>query len=147
MINTLHFQLLAAHTLFQKNFLKRFKKLYPGLLPGQPKVIDFLIRKGSAHQREIADACLLKPSTLSLILNKMEAAGLILREKRTGNRKNRIVSLSEKGCEIGNKAIVMFRELEDEFCLDMSAEERQVLAGALRKIYKHGIELQDEIQI
>ena len=44
----------------------------PGLLPGQPKVIDFLLMVESAYQKEIADACLMEPATLCLILEKME---------------------------------------------------------------------------
>ena len=43
MNKTLHFQLLAAHTYFQRVFLKRLQDIYQDILPGQPKVIDFLM--------------------------------------------------------------------------------------------------------
>lgn len=43
MNTTLHFQLLAANTYFQRVFLKRLQDIYQDILPGQPKVIDFLM--------------------------------------------------------------------------------------------------------
>ena len=94
MIDTLHFQFLAVHTLFQRIFLRNLRKHYPELLPGQPKVIDFLLTVESAYQKEIADACLMEPATLCLILEKMEYSGLVKREKLPDNRKNIVVSLT-----------------------------------------------------
>ena len=41
MDNTLHFQLLTAHTDFQRVFLKRLQAIFPDILPGQPEVIGF----------------------------------------------------------------------------------------------------------
>ncbi len=141
MEDTIHYQLLASHTLFRKIFLKRIKAIYPDLLPGQPKVIDFLIHCGSACQREIAEACLLEPPTLIPILEKMEKAGLIRREKRPDNRKNSIVTLSEKGTEIGETASRLFAELENEFCGELSEEERKVFSAALKKFCDYGKEV------
>ena len=138
MEDTIHYQLLASHLLFRKIFLKRIKTIYPELLPGQPKVIDFLIHRGSACQREIAEACLLEPPTLIPILEKMEKAGLIKREKRPENRKNSIVTLSEKGVEIGKTACRVFAELENEFCGALSKEEREVFSAALKKFCDYG---------
>ena len=116
MIHTLHFQLLAAHTLFQRTFLKYIRRVYPDLLPGQPKVIDFLMRTPSACQREIADACLLEPPTLSLILRRMERAGLVIREKTPDNRKSSAVRLTSKGKQIGEKVLELFEETEQRLC-------------------------------
>jgi len=141
MKNTLHFQLLAAHTLFQKNFLKRIKKIYPDLSPGQPKVIDYLVYHGSACQREIAEECLLEPPTLTLILEKMETGDLVTREKRPDNRKNSIVSLTEKGREIGQTLQRVFAELEDDFCRDLGEEDRTDLSRLLKTAACRGREL------
>ena len=55
MEHTLHYHLLAAHTLFQKLFLYRVNREYPDLLPGQPKVMDFLMSRPRSFQREIAE--------------------------------------------------------------------------------------------
>lgn len=148
MIHTLHFQLLAAHTLFQRTFLKNIRKVYPDLLPGQPKVIDFLMRTPSACQREIADACLLEPPTLSLILRKMERAGLVIRGKTPDNRKNSTVRLTAKGKRIGKKILELFEETEQRLCRGLRKNECAALSKALRTIFDNaGKETENETQI
>ena len=148
MIHTLHFQLLAAHTLFQRTFLKNIRSVYPDLLPGQPKVIDFLMRTPSAFQREIADACLLEPPTLSLILRKMERAGLVIRKKTPDNRKNSAVRLTAKGKRIGKKILELFEETEQRLCRGLRKNECTALAKALRTIFDNARkEAENETQV
>ena len=137
MEHSLHYNLLAAHTLFQKRFLARLQAEYPELLPGQPKVIDFLMSHPDSFQREIADGCLIDPATLSPILGKMEHAGLIHRDKCDGNRKNSVVSLTEKGETIGRRMRELFREAEAAACADVSEQELECLLRCLRTIQKN----------
>lgn len=141
MNKTLHFQLLAAHTYFQRVFLKRLQDIYPDILPGQPKVIDFLMYQKHAYQKEIADACLIEPPTLSLILEKMERVGLISRQKSISNNKNIVVQLTEKGESVGRKAQEIFLETEKDFCKNLSQKESEMLPSLLQKICDSGKEL------
>lgn len=141
MNKTLHFKLLAAHTYFQRVFLKRLQDIYPDILPGQPKVIDFLMYQKHAYQKEIADACLIEPPTLSLILEKMERVGLISRQKSIFNNKNIVVQLTEKGESVGRKAQEIFLETEKDFCKNLSQEESEMLPSLLQKICDSGKEL------
>ena len=141
MNKTLHFQLLAAHTYFQRVFLKRLQDIYQDILPGQPKVIDFLMYQKHAYQKEIADACLIEPPTLSLILEKMERVGLIFRQKSLSNNKNIVVQLTEKGESVGRKAQEIFLETEKDFCKNLSQEESEMLPSLLQKICDSGKEL------
>ena len=137
----MHFQLLAAHTYFQRVFLKRLQDIYQDILPGQPKVIDFLMYQKHAYQKEIADACLIEPPTLSLILEKMERVGLISRQKSIFNNKNIVVQLTEKGESVGRKAQEIFLETEKDFCKNLSQEESEMLPSLLQKICDSGKEL------
>lgn len=141
MNRTLHFQLLAVHTYFQRVFLKRIQTIYPDILPGQPKVIDFLMYQGKAYQKEIADGCLIEPPTLSLILEKMERGGLIFRQKSLSNNKNIVVQLTEKGESVGRKAQEIFLETEKDFCKNLSQEESEMLPSLLQKICDSGKDL------
>ena len=141
MNRTLHFQLLAVHTYFQRVFLKRLQTIYPDILPGQPKVIDFLMYQGKAYQKEIADGCLIEPPTLSLILEKMERVGLISRQKSIFNNKNIVVQLTEKGESVGRKAQEIFLETEKDFCKNLSQKESEMLPSLLQKICDSGKEL------
>ena len=141
MNKTLHFQLLAAHTYFQRVFLKRLQAVYTDILPGQPKVINFLMYQNKAYQKEIADGCLIEPPTLSLILEKMERVGLISRQKSIFNNKNIVVQLTEKGESVGRKAQEIFLETEKDFCKNLSQEESEMLPSLLQKICDSGKEL------
>ena len=141
MNKSLHFQLLAAHTYFQRVFLKRLQAISPDILPGQPKVIDFLMYQEKAYQKEIADGCLIEPPTLSLILEKMERAELICRQKNLSNNKNVVVTLSEKGKTIGRTAQEIFLETEKDFCRTLSADESAMLPIILQKICASGKDL------
>lgn len=134
MENTLHYTLLAAQTLFQKKFLSRLARKNPELLPGQPKVIDYLMSHPASFQREIAEGCLIEPATLCPILEKMEGAGLIRREKAEGNRKNSVVSLTERGRKTGQQLRDLFLETEREACEGLSAEEKEQLLRGLMQI-------------
>lgn len=137
MEHSLHYNLLAAHTLFRKRFLSRLLKEYPELLPGQPKVIDFLMSHPDSFQREIADGCLIDPATLSPILGKMENAGLIRRDKCDGNRKNSVVSLTARAEEIGRRIQELFRETEEAACEGVPEQERDCLLRSLQTILKN----------
>lgn len=147
MTDTLHFQFLAVHTLFQRQFLRNLRKHYPELLPGQPKVIDFLTTVESAYQKEIADACLMEPATVCLILEKMELSGLIKREKLPENRKNTVVSLTARGREVGECARNVFAETEDRICSGLSGAERLKLSKMLKKLYINGLGMQHETSL
>ena len=134
MEDSLHYTLLAAQTLFQKSFLLRLAQEIPELLPGQPKVIDYLMSHPDSFQREIAEGCLIEPATLCPILEKMESAGLIRREKAEGNRKNSVVSLTERGRETGRQLRALFLETEREACEGLTAEEKEQLLRGLMQI-------------
>ena len=114
------------------------------MLPGQPKVIDFLLTVESAYQKEIADACLMEPATLCLILEKMEYSGLVKREKLPDNRKNIVVSLTAKGREIGAFASTIFAATEEQVCRGLNQSERHELLRLLKKLYINELGIQNE---
>lgn len=137
MEDSLHYNLLAAHALFQKRFLARLREEHPALLPGQPKVIDYLMSHPDSFQREIADGCLIDPATLSPILGKMEDNGLIRRDKADGNRKNSIVALTAEGEKIGRRIQQLFLEAEEAACRELSGENINHLLQCLQQIRKN----------
>ena len=137
MEETLHYTLLSVHTLFQKAFLLRLSKVCPGLLPGQPKVIDYLMSHPDSFQREIAEGCLIEPATLCPILEKMERSGLIRRDKADGNRKNSLVALTEEGRKNGKRIRELFRTMEEEALEGIAPEERRRLMRSLSQIREH----------
>lgn len=140
MKNSFHYQLMVTHSVFRRKVLAEIAGVCPELLPGQPKVIDFLMEKPSAIQHEIAEACVIEPPTLTNILAKMETAGLIERCRNDENRRNVIVSLTRQGLEAGEKVRKAFAGVEARALTGLSQTEVGDLVLLLKKIQNHLLE-------
>ncbi|MBQ7567177.1 winged helix-turn-helix transcriptional regulator [bacterium] len=144
---SLHFLFMACHTKFQRLYMEAMNQQFPEgdkLLPGQPKILEFLKMNPNAYQRQIADGCLLEPSTLSLILGKMEKdSKLITRSKSNNNNKNSVVSLTDKGKEMAERAISIFSQLEARIQEKCTEQEKRMVKVILRKIYEQETYLLD----
>ncbi len=58
------------------------------LLPGQPKILDFLWDREGCTQREIGQGCALDKSTVTGLLARMEEQQLIRRDTQNTDRRN-----------------------------------------------------------
>ena len=96
-MESLHYLLMKAHTVLSRKIVAGVREL--GLTPGQPKVLDYLSRFGERDQKTIAAYCEIEPATVGSILGRMEAAGMIARRHRPGDRRALFVSLTERGRE------------------------------------------------
>ena len=56
---------------------------------GQPKVLAFLKNHEGLSQKDIAKACQIEPGSLTVLLNRMEALGMVDRRRAEGNRRSR----------------------------------------------------------
>ena len=68
-----------------------------GLSVGQPKILGFLTRHDGCMQKELAAMCDIEPATISRLLDKMEADGLISRQTVAGNKRATAISLTPSG--------------------------------------------------
>lgn len=106
------------------------KRLYvalqgTGLSPGQPKVLEYLSRNDGSVQKEIAAGCQIEPATVTNLLPRMEAAGLIERRMENGNRRSLYVYLTDKGREQAARIDAAFEKLEAEAFEGITEAERQ----------------------
>ena len=69
MEQSLHYLLMADHSLLRKRFFAEIQPL--GLTPGQPKVLEYLQAHDGAMQKDIARGCCIEPATLSPQLTVM----------------------------------------------------------------------------
>ena len=133
MENTMHYLLMADHTMLQKLVWAHIKPL--GLTTGQPKVLDFLQDHDGAMQKDIAQGCHIEPSSLSTILGGMERAGLIERSTRDENRRTVYVRLTERGREQCGRLNEIFAAAEAEALRGFSAAEIEQMRTLLERIY------------
>ena len=131
-MESLHYLLMKSHSLVSRRVLTQAARL--GLTPGQPKVLDFLLRYQEADQKTIAAYCEIEQATVGSILLRMEQAGLIVRRRREGNRRSLYVSLTQKGQKAAVTMADIFRTAEEEAVRGFSPEERENLLRLLCRV-------------
>lgn len=135
-MNSLHHLWMKTYLQLNRMVLDRAAAL--GLSPGQPKILEFLAAQGEHEQKAIADCCEIEPATVGSILTRMEAAGLVTRRNRPGNRRSLYVSLTPRGQELAGALNGVFAEAEAQITAGLTAEERQTLTGLLEKCLQNG---------
>ncbi len=105
-----------------------------GLTPGQPKVLEYLLRYGESDQKTIASCCEIEPATAGSILNRMEEAGLVRRERHEGNRRSLYVTLTREGKEMAEKMEVIFADAEKQVLSSLTEEQREMLKALLERV-------------
>lgn len=131
-MESLHYLLMKAHTRMHRGIMNRAAGL--GLSPGQPKVLEYLLQHGESDQKTIASYCEIEPATAGSILNRMEAAGLISRNRHEGNRRSLYVTLTQEGRKTAEKMEAIFAEAETCAAAGMDEKEREALKMLLTKL-------------
>ena len=146
MENSLHYRLMVTQSVFRREILAEIARTCPDLLPGQPKVIDFLMDTPKAIQCDIARACMIEPPTLTHILSKMEASGLIQRSRNKANRRQVAVSLTSKGIQTGQKVRQAFLIVEARALQGIEKKEADLLTPLLRQLENNLAQEHDHAQ-
>ena len=126
------FQLMRMQTLFHKRLLKDLEAT--GLSNGQPKVLAFLKSHEGRSQKEIAQACQLEPSSVTILLKRMEQQGILERRLREGDQKTRCVFLTGRGRKLASCAVDSFFRIEERALSGFREEEKARLMDYCRRI-------------
>lgn len=122
------------HLLLLEAFLRSNRRLsqqlpQAGLLPGQPKILEFLLEHNASTQKAVSEGCFLDKSTVTTLLKRMEKDILIYKQPHPTDQRSSLICLTEKGKE---KALWVQQSLnaidETEFASIPSAEREQFLA-------------------
>ena len=101
---------------------------------GQPRILKELLFEGSKTQKKLADACLLDVTTMSRTLDRMEQAGLLVRESNPDCRRSWLIALTDKGTDIAKKVQQIFEETDKIYCSNLSEKEAVQLFVLLQKV-------------
>lgn len=113
---------------------EKFAKLK--LSDAQPKVLYILRAVEGCVQKDLAAVCQIKPSTMAVLLTKMEKEGLIVRKAKcqsNGKRANEIF-FTEKGRQISDELDRIIDELEEISLKGLSDEEKKMLFTLLERV-------------
>lgn len=121
----------AQHKVFQE--MKNELKIYD-LTPIQYGVLKCIWEKELSNPKEIATQLGIENSTISGVLERMEAKGLILREIDPNDRRYIKVSLSDKAKELEEPVNKTVLKVNENVLKDYTDEEITEFKGYLKKM-------------
>lgn len=98
-------------------------------------VLVKLCEKDRMTQKDLALETNYKQSALTLILDKLEAKKLIIREAKENDRRAYLIAITQEGRELEKKVIVLAKELEKRILENISENELNVFLNVLDKIF------------
>lgn len=128
--NQLCFPLYAS----AREVVKKYKPFLDeiGLTYTQYIVMMVLWEKKSMNVKSLGEHLYLDSGTLTPLLKKMEAQGLLLRKRDEKDERNVIVTITEQGEQLKDKALEIPLKMKE--CIPISPEEAQLLYQLLYKV-------------
>ena len=130
--NQLCFPLYAC----SREIIKRYKPFLDEIDLTYTQYIAMMVlwEQGSTTVKELGNALYLDSGTLTPLLKKMEAKGLITRRRSEADERSLIVSLTAEGEALKDKALSVPRQMAS--CVCLAPEEAQELYRILYKLLK-----------
>lgn len=105
------------------------------LRPGDFAVLSLLRANPDISQKRAAAGIGVSAPNLAPVLDRLEARGLLNRERSLSDKRIQTLSLTEDGLQLCVKAEETATVLENEATAMLSSAERRQLIGLLQKIY------------
>lgn len=105
-----------------------------GVYPGQPPMLFILNQEDGLSQKKLANKLKIKPSTIAVMLKRMEKANLIVRKKDDKDQRISRVYLTEKGKKVCEDTIKVVKQIERECFKDFTEEEKETLKSLFLKM-------------
>ena len=130
--NQLCFPLYAC----SREIIKRYKPFLDEIDLTYTQYIAMMVlwEQGSTTVKELGNALYLDSGTLTPLLKKMEAKGFITRRRSEADERSLIVSLTEEGEALKDKALSVPHQMAS--CVCLAPEEAQELYRILYKLLK-----------
>lgn len=110
-----------------------------GVYPGQPPLLFILNKHDGLSQKEIADKLGIKPSTITVMLKRMESGNLVCRRQDSEDQRVSRVYLTEEGRRLSEKSKEITIQLQDECFGNFTQEEKE----NFRRLF---IQMRDNLQ-
>jgi DNA-binding MarR family transcriptional regulator len=90
--------------------------------------------EGGVSQRRLMDELGLTSGTISVRMDRLVAQGLVERRPDPDSRRNTLITLTERGRELFERVVPAHLANERRLLAALDADERELLAGLLRKL-------------
>lgn len=134
-LDTIHHQLLVAFSRSNHAMTSRTREF--GLMPGQPKVIEYVAQNDGCLQSDIARGCAMDRATVTGLLARMEEAGLVERVPKAGDRRALEVHLTDAGWAAAEHVARCGAQVDAIAHADMTASEREALSELLARVIEN----------
>lgn len=127
-------QLCFALTVASRSVVGAYKPVLDklGLTHPQYLVMLALWERSPRSLKDIADALLHEPATLSPILRRLEQAGLVTRKRLPGNERTLAIALTDRGGELRNQALAVPGTMMER--LGLTRDQVAELHGAMTRL-------------
>ena len=115
------------------------------LLPGQPKILEFLLKHNGCTQKEIGRGCALDKSTVTSLLSRMEAKGLLTRCPAEEDRRHIQVFLTESGTHWATRTVEICAQVDEKATEGLTPEELQNFLTTFQKILDNLQKLEESL--
>ena len=95
-----------------------------GLLPGQPKILEALTAYDGCTQKELAQVCALDKSTVTSVLSRMVAQGLVRKEACADDRRAARIYLTKSGRQQAQAVAEIFHAVDARALAGISEADR-----------------------
>ncbi len=105
-----------------------------GIHFGQARILVSLMHHGELTQRTIGQGLHIKPATVTNMVKKMDASGLIDRRRDANDDRIINVTLTLKGKEAAALAVSVMEQIENDIRSELSRKEIDILRHPLERI-------------
>lgn len=123
---------LEVQSLFQSAVINRANKL--NLMPGQPKILDYLKEHNGSSLSEISRGCFLSNPTVTGLIERMEKTGLVERRHKQGDKRTSYIFLTQKGINELENIAEIFSDIENTALKGLNPEEKEKFLETLNKV-------------
>ncbi len=110
-----------------------------------PTQLSFLFEikcKKNINQHDLSTNCSIDKGAVARALRKLEEQGLV----KENNRRQNMLSLTEKGHETLEQAMIILDNWEKEVYKDITAEEKEITHDVLKKISLKSFEMNQNLK-
>lgn len=115
-----------------------------GIHPGQNHLLTFLHRRPGQSQKQIADMLNIKPSTVTIMIKKMEKLNLVKRIPDDIDQRIIRVYLADEGEKICEKLIKVNNEIQEDCFKDFKEDEVREMQKFLDKMQENLEKVKDD---
>ena len=108
-----------------------------GLHPGQLPLLVALYREDGLSQKELVKRLSVKPSTVAVMIKRMERNGLLQRRPDDKDQRVTRICLTEEGRQIREQVTHVMQQLDREMFEGISSEERLLLRRLFLQIMQN----------